>query len=69
SLRTLRKDLASAEGVPPYVVFSDKTLSTMCEILPSDREAFLEVSGVGSVKLEKYGEAFIGAIKNWKSNA
>jgi len=62
-LRTLRKELAAAEGVPPYVVFSDKTLSAMCELLPSDREAFLEVPGVGRVKLEKYGDAFIGAIK------
>jgi ATP-dependent DNA helicase RecQ len=61
-LRTLRKELAAAEGVPPYVVFSDKTLSAMCELLPSDREAFLEVPGVGTVKLEKYGDAFIGAI-------
>jgi len=69
SLRTLRKELAEAEGVPPYVVFSDKTLSAMCEILPSDREAFLEVSGVGSVKLEKYGDAFIDAIKEWKSSS
>ena len=69
SLRTLRKELAEAEGVPPYVVFSDKTLSAMCEILLSDREAFLEVSGVGSVKLEKYGDAFIDAIKEWKSSS
>ena len=69
SLRTLRKELAAAEGVPPYVVFSDKTLSAMCETLPSDREAFLEVPGVGSVKLEKYGDAFIDAIKEWRSSS
>ena len=41
----------------------------MCETLPSDREAFLEVPGVGSVKLEKYGDAFIDAIKEWRSSS
>jgi ATP-dependent DNA helicase RecQ len=67
-LRSLRKELAAAEGVPPYVVFSDRTLSAMCETMPMDRDNFLEVPGVGSVKLEKYGEAFINAIKEWKSS-
>ena len=67
-LRSLRKELAAAEGVPPYVVFSDKTLSAMCETMPMDRDNFLEVPGVGSVKLEKYGEAFIKAVKEWKSS-
>lgn len=69
SLRSLRKELSTAEGVPPYVVFSDKTLSAMCEMLPSDRGDFLEVPGVGNVKLEKYGDAFIDVINRWRSNA
>ncbi|NLD06166.1 MAG: RecQ family ATP-dependent DNA helicase, partial [Synergistaceae bacterium] len=68
-LRSLRKEFSTAEGVPPYVVFSDKTLSAMCEMLPSDREDFLEVPGVGNVKLEKYGDAFIDVINRWRSNA
>jgi ATP-dependent DNA helicase RecQ len=63
-LRALRRRIASAEGVPPYVVFSDSTLHAMCEILPSDREEFLSVPGVGRAKLEKYGDAFLAAIKS-----
>ena len=69
TLRLLRKELSDAEGVPPYVVFSDKTLTAMCELLPDDRDAFLEVPGVGNVKLEKYGDAFIEVINRFKSDA
>ena len=58
-LRLIRKELADAEGVPPFVVFSDKTLKEMCAILPTNEEQFLSVSGVGQMKLEKYGEPFI----------
>jgi len=67
TLRLLRKELSDAEGVPPYVVFSDKTLTAMCELLPEDRDAFLEIPGVGNVKLEKYGDAFIEVINKFKS--
>ncbi|MDR1514983.1 MAG: DNA helicase RecQ [Synergistaceae bacterium] len=63
-LRALRKSIAREEGVPPYVVFSDSTLEAMCRILPSGKEDFLSVPGVGSVKLEKYGDAFLSVIKN-----
>ena len=58
-LRLIRKGLADAEGVPPFVVFSDKTLKEMCAVLPTNKEQFLSVSGVGQMKLEKYGEPFI----------
>jgi len=58
-LRALRSDIAKESGVPPYVVFSDKTLKEMAEKLPLDKEAMLEVSGVGEVKFERYGEAFL----------
>jgi ATP-dependent DNA helicase RecQ len=64
-LRALRKRIASEEGVPPYVVFSDSTLEAMCGILPSDKEEFLSVPGVGHVKLEKYGEAFLAVIREF----
>lgn len=65
-LRALRMDLAKEDGVPPYVVFSDRTLIAMCAQLPSDEDEMLEVSGVGAQKLEKYGEAFLDAIAEWK---
>jgi ATP-dependent DNA helicase RecQ len=64
-LRRLRRDIASAEGVPPYVVFSDKTLLAMCEAPPSCEEEFLSVPGVGRAKLEKYGARFLDAIDAW----
>lgn len=64
-LRTIRKAIAEREGVPPFVVFSDKTLKDMCEKLPIDEESFLQVSGVGQNKLERYGTEFITAIKNF----
>ena len=65
-LRSLRTQLSSEEGVPPYVVFSDKTLAAMTEMLPINEEEFLEVPGVGEKKLEKYGDLFIRVIKAWK---
>ncbi|MCD8163902.1 MAG: DNA helicase RecQ [Synergistaceae bacterium] len=65
-LRALRRAIAAEEGVPPYVVFTDKTLSAICDMLPTDEEEFLEVPGVGAAKLERYGEAFIDAVNDWK---
>lgn len=62
ALRNLRKQLAAAEGVPPYVVFSDKTLLDMCDKAPQSTDELLAVSGVGAFKAEKYGRAFLEEI-------
>ena len=62
SLRELRKSIADQQGVPAYIVFSDKTLRTMAEERPSTPEEFLALSGVGPLKLERYGEAFLEAV-------
>jgi ATP-dependent DNA helicase RecQ len=62
TLRNLRSDIAKKEKVPPYIVFSDKTLKEICLILPESEEDMLKVSGVGKFKYDKYGEAFINAI-------
>lgn len=62
-LRQKRLALAKEERVPPYIVFSDKTLIDMCLKHPRTPEEMLEVSGVGASKLEKYGEAFLHVIK------
>ncbi|MEK4229549.1 DNA helicase RecQ [Solibacillus sp. FSL H8-0538] len=62
ALRKIRKEISEREGVPPFVVFSDKTLRDMCEKRPMNDMEFLNVSGVGESKLEKYGAAFIEAI-------
>lgn len=54
--------IAREEGMPPYIVFSDKTLIDMCEKLPLNAEAMLDVSGVGQNKLMKYGQRFVNEI-------
>ncbi|MBB5181879.1 ATP-dependent DNA helicase RecQ [Planomicrobium koreense] len=64
-LRKIRKKLADDAGVPPFVIFSDKTLQDMCSRKPKSEEEFLEVNGVGTSKLEKYGEAFLTAIRDF----
>jgi ATP-dependent DNA helicase RecQ len=62
SLRRLRKSLADAAGVPPYVVFGDNSLLLMARDKPTETEAFLQISGVGQAKLERYGDDFMNAI-------
>ncbi|MHB8148440.1 MAG: HRDC domain-containing protein, partial [Vulcanimicrobiaceae bacterium] len=64
-LREVRKRLADAASIPPYVVFSDATLRALAAQKPLDARAFLSVSGVGDVKLERYGEAFMEAISEF----
>lgn len=63
-LRALRSEIAREEKVPPYIVFSDKTLTHMCIVKPKTREEMLKVSGVGEFKFEKYGERFLRCIEN-----
>jgi len=63
ALREVRKEIADEKGVPPYIVFSDKTLKEMASLLPCDDESFLQINGVGEVKLERYGEQFMEKIK------
>ncbi|KGR81869.1 DNA helicase RecQ [Lysinibacillus odysseyi] len=65
-LRNIRKEISTNEGVPPYVVFSDKTLKELSAKRPTTPEDFLAINGVGANKLEKYGESFIEAISNWE---
>ena len=62
-LRTLRFEIAKEEKVPPYIVFSDKTLAHMCMIKPETRAEMLQVSGVGEFKYEKYGERFLACVR------
>lgn len=61
-LRQLRLTIAREEGMPPYIIFSDKTLIDMSIKVPCDRASMLSVSGVGEAKLEKYGDKFIEAV-------
>lgn len=61
-LRQLRLAIAREEGMPPYIIFSDKTLIDMSVKAPRDKSSILEVSGVGEAKYAKYGERFIETI-------
>lgn len=65
TLRTLRAKLAAQAKIPAYIVFSDATLRDMCRRLPRDDGELLEVSGVGAVKAQRYGEAFLGCIQTY----
>jgi ATP-dependent DNA helicase RecQ len=62
-LRGTRKALAERDGVPPFVVFSDATLRDMAKRRPRNRAEMLMVSGVGAVKFERYGEAFLSVLQ------
>ena len=66
ALRVLRRIIASEQKIPPYMVFSDKTLVHMSTMKPSNDEEMLEVNGVGEHKLQKYGERFLNEIQKYK---
>ena len=62
-LRRVRRELAAASGMPPYVIFHDATLKAMASARPTTRDALSEVSGVGARKLEAYGDAFLEVLR------
>lgn len=65
ALKSLRKQFAAEAHVPAFVVFADAALKDMCQKLPQTKEAFLQVAGVGTAKLEKYGDKFTGLIRTY----
>lgn len=62
-LRKLRKSIADTKGVPPYIVFGDKTLRQMARSFPQNRDSFSRISGVGKAKLEEYSDDFLRVIR------
>ncbi len=64
-LRKLREKFAVREHVPPYVIFSNAALRDMCRRKPRNKHEFMEVSGVGAMRTEKYGAAFIKEISKF----
>lgn len=62
-LRDLRAQIAEHNGIPPYIVFSDKTLKDLSSKKPLTKEEMLEVHGIGEVKYERYGEEFLDLLK------
>jgi len=67
-LRRLRLEISRNLGVPPFVVFHDKTLVEMADHRPKNREEFLEISGVGEQKARQYGDTFLKAINESKKS-
>lgn len=67
ALRSLRKELATKEKLPPYMIFSDATLIQMATDKPTDLELMKNIRGVGEFKLQKYGEEFLTVIKSYIS--
>ncbi len=65
-LSQLRRQLAAEGGVPAYVIFSDRTLIEMSQQYPKTQDAMLKINGVGAVKWERYGQAFIDVIAGYK---
>jgi ATP-dependent DNA helicase RecQ len=64
-LRAKRKELADAAGVPPYVIFADRTLVEMAAYAPQSPERLLDISGVGQVKARQYGEPFLEVLRDY----
>jgi ATP-dependent DNA helicase RecQ len=65
-LRALRRELADAQNVSSYIVFSDAVLCGMCAELPKNEAEFLAIPGVGQVKLKKYGAHFLRILREWQ---
>lgn len=64
ALRSLRTKLAEKEGMPPYIVFSDKVLHSLATTKPTSIEAFGNISGIGEYKKNKYGASFVSLIRS-----
>jgi len=64
-LRELRKSIADGEDIAPFIVFNDATLSELARVQPATSAQMLNISGIGDVKLSRYGQAFMQAIKEY----
>jgi ATP-dependent DNA helicase RecQ len=64
-LKRVRMDFARGENVPPYIIFSDAVLVEMATFLPHDLGEMRKISGVGDLKLEKYGQDFVEAVRDY----
>ncbi len=68
-LKNLRMKLAKNAGVPPYIIFNDKTLISMSNLMPETLEEMAEIEGIGEYKLKRYGLPFLAAIADFKHSA
>ena len=68
-LRKKRKEIADSQNVPPYVVFSDKTLMEIAAYFPENNEELLKIHGIGGVKCKEYGQMILNTVKNYKKTS
>ena len=59
-------EIAKEESMPPYIIFSDKSLIDMCVRVPQNEQEMLNVSGVGAAKYKKYGQRFLDEINSYQ---
>ncbi len=64
-LRILRTEIAREESLPPYIIFSDKTLVDMCVKAPLEKQEMMQVNGVGENKYARFGERFLAAVRDY----
>ncbi len=67
-LRELRAKMARRDNVPPYVIFSNKTLEALARYQPVNTEEALHIPGIGVAKIQRYAEPFLEAIRVWKKS-
>lgn len=67
ALRNVRTEIASEEGVPPFLVFSDQVLMNICADFPKSLDDFCKVKGIGAQKQEKYGQRFLAVLSQYKA--
>jgi ATP-dependent DNA helicase RecQ len=67
-LRDIRENLAKREDVPPYVIFSNKTLEALARFQPATPAEALLVPGIGAAKVQRYASPFLAAIQVWKKS-
>jgi ATP-dependent DNA helicase RecQ len=65
-LKQKRLELAKAQNLPPYVIFHDKTLRELATTKPRTAEAMTKISGIGEVKMTRYGETFLEVIAGFE---
>ncbi|MEB3321514.1 MAG: RQC domain-containing protein, partial [Synechococcaceae cyanobacterium] len=68
ALRSWRREQAGQQGVPPYVVFHDRTLLELATRRPASRSELADISGIGAAKLERYGEALLAVLREMGGN-
>jgi ATP-dependent DNA helicase RecQ len=68
ALRACRRDLASEQGIPPFMIFHDATLKDMLDHKPSSLASFGNISGVGQKKLDQYGAEFLAVLNHYQDS-